>query len=331
MDSTDQKLANLLAVDPRMHLNEIARRLGISKQAVHHRMKSLRERGALKGAVAGISFAYLNAVPVGVFGRSNVACAEDVLDRLGDSEFTRRVIVAGGNYLYVVGQLRTISELDKYAEFVRRTAEMPEPTVGIYCLEDVPMPDYHVDGINPRRKSYRPLTDLDMKIIASLRDDARRPIAEIAAKVGTSAKTVKRHMDSMMADGSLELHMVQDAPLGGHLLSIIHIGLRDGADKAEVARGLLSRNRSLDCYVRMFSNLPRCLFLVFWSESMTEMRHVLRDVSKDEAVESAMMNIGCFERIYDCTWRDALLDDWMRQHGRPGTRGHGLMPGTHHA
>ena len=331
MDSTDQKLVNLISADPRMHLNEIAQRLGISKQAVHHRMRALRERGALMGTKAGISFAYLNAIPVAVFGRSNATCAEEVMDKLGESEFTRRVIVAGGNYLYVVGELRAISELDKYAEFVRRTAEMPEPVVGIYCLENVPMPDYHVDGINPRKKSYRPLTDLDMRIIASLKDDARKPIADIVDEAGASAKTVKRHLDSMIADGSIELDAVQDAPIGGHLLSIMHIDLSDGAHKDEVARRLLSSHRSLDAYIRTFSNLPRFLAMVFWSGSMTEMRSVLRDVGKDEAVRSAVMNVGCFERIYYCTWRDALLDDWMRQHGKSGTRGHGLMPGTQRA
>lgn len=328
MDITDQKLVNLLAANPRMHLNEMAHRLGISKQAVHHRMRALSECGALKGTVAGISFAYLNAIPVAVFGRSDAACAEEVMDKLGESEFTRRVVVGGGNYLYVVGQLRAVSELDKYAEFVRRTAEMPEPTVGIYCLEDVPMPEYHVDGINPRRKSYRPLAVLDMMIIASLRDDARKPITEIAREVGASAKTVKRHMDNLIADGSLELSVVQDVPLGGHLLSIIHVGLRDGADKEEVTRRLLSRHQSMDAYVRMFSNLPRFAFLVFWSDSIMEMRSVLRDVGKDEGVKSAVMNIGCLERIYDSTWRDALLDDWVRQHKKTGTRVHGLIPGT---
>lgn len=329
MDSTDQKLVNLITLDPRMHLNEIAKRLGISKQAVHHRMRALKERGALKGTTAGISFAYLNAIPVAVFGRSNAASAEDVMDKLGESEFTRRAIVAGGNYLYVIGELRTISELDKYAEFVRRTAEMPEPIVGIYCLEDIPMTDYRVDGINPRKKSYRPLTDLDIRIIASLRDDARRPIAAIADEVGASVKTVKRHLDRMIADGSMEVHTVQDAPIGGLLLSIVHIDLNDGANKGEVARRLLSRHQSLDTYIRTFGNLPRFLAMVFWSGSMAEMRSVLRAVGKDEAVRSAVMNVGCLERIYYCTWRDALLDDWMRHHEKSETRGHGLMPGTH--
>lgn len=331
MDSTDQKLVNLLTADPRMHLNEIAHRLGISKQAVHHRIQVLKERGALKGTSAGISFAYLNAVPVAVFGRSNAASAEDVMDKLGESEFTRRVVVAGGNYLYAVGELRRISELDKYAEFVRRTAEMPEPTVGIYCLEDVPMPDYHVDGIIPRKECYRPLSDLDISIIASLRRDARASVAEIAEKTGASAKTVKRHLDSMTADGSLELYAVQDAPVGGHLLLIIHIDLRDGAQKTEVARRLLSNNPSLDAYVRAFSNLPSFLVMVFWSESMTEIRSVLRNVSKDEGVESAVMNIGYLERVYDSTWRDTLLDDWARQRKKIRARSTSLVQGARRA
>jgi DNA-binding Lrp family transcriptional regulator len=114
MDDTDQKLVAMLASNPRMHLQELAEKLGISKQAVHRRMRDLTDEGVFRGTRAGISFPYLNAVPVAVFGRSNTASVEDTMDRLGESELTRRVVVAGGDYVYVVGELRNVSELKAY-------------------------------------------------------------------------------------------------------------------------------------------------------------------------------------------------------------------------
>ena len=73
MDDTDRKLLILIGVNPRIHYRELAKRLGISRQAVHHRMRVLTEIGVIKGVTAGISVSYLNAVPVSVFGRSKTA------------------------------------------------------------------------------------------------------------------------------------------------------------------------------------------------------------------------------------------------------------------
>lgn len=305
MDDTDRKLLVLLGANPRMHFRELAKRLGISRQAVHRRMQVLTGIGVIKGAIAGISIAYLDAVPVAVSGRSRTASIEETLDRLGESELTRRVVVAGGNYLYVVGFLRNISELDSYVEFVKRAAEMPEPTVGIYCLDDRLMSGYSVDGAGRRKQSYKELSPLDLKIIASLKDDARRPTAEIADMVGVSAKTVRRHLEGMVSDGSLDMSVPLDSASGGDMFLIMHVNLREGADKREVGRRLLSKHYFHDQYIRTHSNLPSLLIWVFWSDKITEIRKVLREIGEDEDVLAVMLNFAYLERMYT-TWRDKL-------------------------
>ena len=295
----------LISTEPRMHFRELAKRLGISRQAVHHRMQVLTEIGVIQGTTAGISIPYLDAVPVVVFGRSKTASIEETLNRLEESEFSRRAVVAGGNFLYVVGLLRNISELDSYAEFVKRAAEMPEPTVGIYSLDAGLMPDYTVDGIGKRKQSYKELAPLDLKIIASLKDNARRSTADIADRVGVSAKTVRRHLEDMISEGSLDLDVPMDLPSGGDMFLVMHVNLRDGADKGEVGRRLLSKYPFQGHYVRTFSNLPNFLTWVFWSDKMTEIRKVLKEIGEDEDVLAVMLNFAYLERIYT-TWRDKL-------------------------
>ncbi len=268
-------------------------------------MQVLTEIGVIKGMTAAISVSYLDAIPVTVFGRSKTASVEETLNRLGESELSRRAVVAGGNYLYVVGFLRDISELESYVEFVKRAAEMPEPTVGIYCLDDGLSPYYYVDGGGKRKQSYKELSPLDLRIVASLKDNARRPIAEIADMLGVSAKTVRRHLEDMMSEGSLDLSVPADLALGGDMFLVMHVSLRDGADKREVGRRLLSKYPFQDGYVRTHSNLPSLLAWVFWSDSMTEIRKVVREVGEDEDVQAVMLNFAYLERLYP-NWRDKL-------------------------
>ena len=305
MDDTDRKLLILIGENPRIHFRELAKKLGISRQAVHHRVQVLTKVGVIKGAHAGVSIPYLDAVTVAVWGRSKIVTFDETLDRLGESEFTRRVVVAGGNYLYVIGFLRKISELDGYAEFVRRVAEMPEPMVGIYCLDDGLMP-YTVDGTSKRKESYRELSPLDLKIITSLKDDARRPIAEIAKSVGVSTKTARRHLENMLADGSMEFNMPVDLGSGGDLFLIMHMELRDGADRRVVGRSLLAKHYFRDQYIRTYSNYPGLLMWVFWSNDINLVRKALKETEHRDDVKSVMLNFAYQERIYYNTWRDRL-------------------------
>jgi DNA-binding Lrp family transcriptional regulator len=307
MDDTDRELMIQINGNPRIQIRELAKRLGISKQAVHHRMQVLMEKGVIRGMTAGISVSYLDAVPVAISGPSKTASIEKTLDRLGKSEFTRRVIVCGGNYLYVVGFLRNVSELDGYVEFVKREGEIVDPIVGIYCLDDGLMPGYCVDGGGEQRKAHKELSALDLKIIASLRNNARRPVAEIAAMVGVSAKTVRRHLDSMMADGSLDMNMPYDGLSGGDMFLVMHVNLMNGADKKEVGRRLISKHYFRDHYVRTYSNIPNFLVWVFWSDKIADIRKSLKETSEDEDVQSVMLNFAYSERIYP-TWRDRLTD-----------------------
>lgn len=320
MDDLDRRLVVLIGSNPRIHIRELAKALGISKQAVHRRMQVLTQSGVIKGSIAGISISYLDAVPVAISGSSKTASVEETLDRLGESELTRRAVVAGGNYFYVVGFLRDISELDSYVAFVTRTAEMSEPLVGIYCLDDGFMPSYSVDGGGGGpKKSFRELSPLDLKIIASLKDNARRPAAEIADKVGVSAKTVRRHLDSMISDGSLDMSVPYDGLLAGEMFLIMHVNLRIGADKRKVGRRLLSKRYFQDQYIRTHSNLPNFIAWVFWSDNISNIRRALKETTDDDEVQSTMLNFAYLERIYS-TWRDRLPEEGMKVLRKAGPR-----------
>jgi len=305
MDDTDRKLVQLIEENPRILLRELAEKLGISVQVAHHRMQVIFQDWPLLRLSGCISGSYLGAVPMAVFGRSDAALVKEALDRLGESEFTRAAVASAGNQLFVVGELRDISQLDGYAEFVRWVAKMPAPTVGIYCLDEELCPGYPVHGVSKLKPNCRELTLLDLKIIASLHDNARRTIADIADMVGASTKTVKRHLERMISDGSLSLEMRGDPTQGGDVEALVHVGLRDGADKMEVGRRLLSKYPFQITYIRTFSNLPLFLLCIFYGNKMAEILKVLKEIGEDPDVVAITPNITCAYRTYE-TWRDKL-------------------------
>ena len=320
MDDTDRELLMLIGQNPRIHFRELAKRLGISRQAIHRRVQALKESGVIKPSIAMVSFSFLDAVSVVVSGFAKTTSMEKTLDRLGEGDRTRRVVVAGGNYLYVIGFLRNISELDNYVEFVRRTAEMPEPSVGIYNEENEDLMPYSIDGSGTRRQRNIDLSPLDFKIIGSLRDDARKPMAEIAKMVGVSTKTVRRHLEKLTSGGALDMSVPMDMTLGGDLFMVMHVNLKYGADKRDVGRRLLSKHYFKDQYIRTYSNIPNLIAWVFWSDKISEVRRALRETSEDKDVTSVMLNFAYMERIYK-NWRDRLPEFEVQARRNPGRIG----------
>ncbi len=321
MDDTDRKLLILFSQNPRAGLQEFAKRLGITRQAVHNRIRALEKAGVLKGTYAAVSVRYLDAVPVSIIGRSRASSIDETLNKLGESDLTRRVLVAGGNYIYVIGFLRNLSELDRYAEFVTQTAEMPDPLVGIYNRDEELMV-YRVDGSGRHGEGHRELSKLDLRIIASFKDNARRSIADIASEVGASTKTVRHHLEEMLADGSVDFDAPMDLQSAGDLLLVMHLDLKEGADKVVVGKRLLSRGMFRDQYVRTHSNLPRLIIWVFWSDTMPLIREAVRVAGNDMDVRSVMLNFAYIERVYP-TWRDKLLEPVTKPQPRdrkPGRR-----------
>ncbi|HUV62239.1 MAG TPA: Lrp/AsnC family transcriptional regulator, partial [Thermoplasmata archaeon] len=156
-----------------------------------------------------------------------------------------------------------------------------------------------------RKKSDRKLSPLDLRIIESLKDDARKPIADVAKEIGASAKTVKRHLDDMVSEGLLDLHVLTDSASGGDMLFALHVNLEEGYDKLEVGKRLLSRYGSLDSYIRTFSNLPGFLIVVIWSDTVPEIQRVFKETCEAEGVLAVTLNFCYLERIYR-TWRDKL-------------------------
>lgn len=69
------------------------------------------------------------------------------------------------------------------------------------------------------------LDDTDRRILALLRDEGRRPNAEIARTIGVSEPTVRKRLDRMLQNGVLKVLAVLNAAATGYSVDAI-IGIR---------------------------------------------------------------------------------------------------------
>jgi len=249
MDKTDIVLCQLLLGNSRRSYRELADTLNLSVTTVHKRIQDLIELGIIRKFTAKLSLFQLGAVHVLVFGSSKLSSVQDLLGKLESNGLVYWLAVGGGNYLYIGAYLQNIGQLEGLVNFVKETAEIPEPTVG---LTTFPM----LRGVVPDLEK-RTLYPLDYQIISSLKDDSRKATSEVADELGVSAKTVRRRLAQMMKNSLVELSMEWYPDASNDILSILHVYLKADADK-NAMNVLCQKYAPNIVFYWGFSNIPPC-------------------------------------------------------------------------
>jgi DNA-binding Lrp family transcriptional regulator len=300
MDETDIFLILSLLANSRTPYQVLAERLHLSVNAIHKRIQTLIEDGVIQGFTTKPSLYSLGAFDVTIHGQSRSNSISDTMKELSSNDSIYWVAVASGNNLYVGCYIRSIGELEGVAEFIRDTAKMPEPKVGI------------INWGAPASKPNDPFDDLDWQIIYQLKNDSRKPLSEIAEAVNASAKTVRRHLDDMIRNYYIDMGLKWYPDKGNDIITIFHTRTRPGVrfDQQDLTRKYLPNL----LYIMTFSNLPGEHLLVTWTRSMKDLKELGARIEGEEVFESVSPSILYTGVIYP-TWRDKLTEE----RGKPPT------------
>ena len=307
MDTKDVILSQLLLMNSRLPYRDLADKIGLSVNAAHKRIQALVESGVIRAFTAKISLSALKAFGVLVFGRSQTQSIDEACEKLGNHDSTYWVGVGGGNHLYIGAYLQNISELEPYVDYVKNTAQMLNPTVGI----NPPETDLSSVVTPPDTTLY----PLDYQIIYALHRDSRRSISEVAEELRVSAKTARRRLSRMIREGLIELSIKWYPDASNDIATVFHLRLKPSADKRKVGSMLVKKCAPNVLFFWVFSNLPNHLICIVWTNTMKELRDIRESFESEELIQSFVPNILYTGYIFD-TWRDKLL----LEKGRPPTK-----------
>ena len=300
MDETDVVLSMLLLGNSRIPYRSLADKLGLSVNAVHKRIQRLMELGIIRTFTAKLSLSALKAFGILVFGRSGVQSIDEACKKLGNHELTYWVSVGGGNHLYVAAYLQNISQLEPYVDYVKKEAEMSEPTVGINPPE--------TDSAFPATPRDTALYPLDYQIIHALHRNSRRPVSKVAEELSVSAKTVRRRLSRMVRQRLIELSIQWYPDASNDIMTFFHLNLKASADKGNFGSLLLQKYTPNLLFYWSFINLPNQLVCVVWTNTMRKLQDIRKSLQSEEALESVVPNVLYTGYIFD-TWRDKLLSE----------------------
>jgi len=290
LDETDRRLALALGRGHGLSLRRLADQLGLSPSAVHKRLRAMQGRGVLGRLPLVPNPVFFDAMETMVFGQSGAGPVEGALRALGRSPCTSRVMIAGGNEIFVWAVISSMSELERYADFVRREARMPESSVGILR-----------PAVRAAPGARRP-GRLDFRIMRALREDCRRPLVSVGRSLGVSARTVGRRLRRLTETGAVRTPLPVRPFNAGDLLAVLRMRLREPRSRQPAAGGLPPGVLS----VESFTNIPQWSLGFLWGRDLSDVAAIRQALERSTRCVFGVLNFVWLVRDYP-TWLDKVM------------------------
>ncbi|OPY33261.1 MAG: HTH-type transcriptional regulator Ptr2 [Methanomassiliicoccales archaeon PtaU1.Bin124] len=293
MDEMDILIIKEMAVDPRIGYRDLADRLGLSLNATHKRIQQMITKGIIAGFRTHLSPFLTGGSMVEFYGRSSSTDLSTTMELLGQHDCTARIISTGGQFLYIDSLVRNFEEMQTYQSFVREVGKIDDlQNLAMFTAGDPPAKD--------------PLSKLDWKIVRALQTDCRRPFQDVAIEVGSTSKTVKRRVESMLANRLITFNIDLVLCSMGDPVSFVHAKLRPGRDGIAIGTAILNKKDPHVLGAAMSSVNPGLFIFSMWGRDLKELREAEKQLNANDDFESVYSNLYYEMRTYS-TWSDELV------------------------
>ncbi len=308
-----------LVVNSRIAYKELAETFNMSVNSIHKRIKSLVELGILYNFNTKLGLLnFPNSVNVIMFGNSKTEEKNELLDKLGRHECIFNVTRASSNLYYIHANLKDFNGLDPLVSFIRKEGEIDDIEIGLDSIPPSPNAPIttETDPISKSntkiwQKEYK-YSDLDFLIINSLKDNSRKPVTDIAGEVGTTPKTVRRHLNRMIEEKLLDFSIEWYPDKSSIILTIFILKLDPTLqeDKFKIMEELRKEHGQNILFSWNLSNLPNQMLVCAWTHSMKELQELETSLisQKFSSVNTTVLIKG---KMYP-SWRDMYLEEKIK-------------------
>lgn len=296
MDKTDIILCQLLLGNSRLSYRELAEKLDLSVTAVHNRIQTLIDLGIIRKFTTKISTFAQNAIHILILGTSKANSITAIKQKLEQNSRVYWLAVGGSSVLYIGVYLKNIAEMENVIRFVKDSAEIPEPTIGI-TFSPIPIV---IQKSNPQVG----LCELDYKIIRSLKEDSRKATSTIAEELGIAAKTVRHRLNRMVNNFLIEFSIDWYPDASNDIMTIFHVQTKNDANP-NAANLILQKFYPNTLFYWGLSNIPGTYIFMVWTPTTKELKSMRENMEQEPTVNSIAPNIIYTGYIFK-SWRDEI-------------------------
>lgn len=260
MDDIDMRLAIELTIDPRITFRDLAKKTGLSVNAVHKRFKSLQEQGIINRLTVHPSPMAMGSSICFLLGRFNPQNEESVYKRLTQDERVISIYICSGDYLIVMMAPLPGEDFENIVDAIQEDC-------GLYdaFFDEIKLPS-----------PEQPLTEKDHCIIVALQEDSRRPLQEVSDITGIGLKTVKNRVKRMMDENLVWMRLIWSPLMTGDFFCVVTANMREPDKANELLHRVHKDFNPSVIGIGAFSKRPEFVFINIWAKNMIEVHDIRR-------------------------------------------------------
>ena len=285
-----------MIVDCRISYNALAQQLDMTANAVRARVSNLVDLGVLEFDVV-LSYAQAGADPVlvKVDTTSNVT-SDEIIEEIGAHPLTYVMNPFPDGLLHVFADYRTPAELAELLQFIRTRDTVTEV-------------ESHT--IITKRGKKDAFTNDQMRVLATLLDDVRKPVTAIAEEAGITARRARRALKKCYDDETIHFMSRWNPNLGDSTAILSEITWAPDFDVAESSNWLYTTFDKKFWYAYISASQP-VFFAVFVLEHVREMEEidtVLESSSRVAHADTYLMYPSRLSERPRRVWLEHLIRD----------------------
>ncbi|MHA1961503.1 MAG: winged helix-turn-helix transcriptional regulator [Candidatus Thorarchaeota archaeon] len=264
MDHVDRDIIDQLTVNCRVSYEALARKLGITANAVRRRLINLTETGVISEFVVLPSFAMVDVgFLIGLARSDGSKSDEEYVELIGSHPFITSVgfdsfgtIVFNADYPGESG----VAEITRFlTDEVQVTHSELHPTS------------------RSRGAKFEP-SGLQLRVLRCLVEDPRMSVSDIAGKSGLTAKRVRRIMEQLLESGGFEFTIIRNLNAGSNTNFVIRVEWDEAYTSPEDIVSWLEKEHPREFWYPNISHSDRVMFPVFVVDHLREIESIFKEL-----------------------------------------------------
>jgi DNA-binding Lrp family transcriptional regulator len=267
--------------DCRTSYQDISRKIGITANAVRNRIKALEETGVIAAYRVIPSNAFLDADLIIAFVSTDGSeDPDDLLTAILDIPETNeagRLICAAGNMYHLAADCIGITGL---ADYRTRIAGMPS------------VKNVEIHTMVYKKGKRRDFTNLELRVLRWLLEDARMSISDLAEKAGLTARRVRSVIDKLMEDEVISITIRWALNAGGSIEFFIRTIYDTKKTTYDRMSTWFEETFQSEFWYSFPSATERVIFARFVVTDFRRIQEIERDVASSKFVEDTQTMVS---------------------------------------
>jgi DNA-binding Lrp family transcriptional regulator len=300
LDILDKGILSDLVSNCRITFEELARKYGVSPNAIRKRIQKLESTGVIDGYSVGLVSAMIDASSV--FGLAMTDGSKD------EEEFVDKI----GNHSHIIAAASYTDGIYAFIGEFTTPAGLMEIGTHVRGLDGVNNLELHTLIGKDGQKVE--LSNMHLKVLHSLKNDAKLSIVEIAKTTGLTARRVRKSLSELIEEQGVSFSAFVELGAASDIPFLVKANYDESVITPDQLKEWIETEFSLPIWQIYLSASEPIIICLFAVEHLADLDSICRKIRRQDFIGSTIAMVSTHHK-YFAGLRSAKLTEMFKTTG----------------